>query len=409
MKTQRGCTNKYLLVAALLLAGLVPIADAGALDEEAVLNTFRDSYAWLSSAAMHISNEGESIKQESEDGKGDEQTLRHYSDVKFFIDDVKGWHASQDSRSIDVATGKVARYEGGSLQQFSWDNGIFKEAGNWAVQYRYDVVGGHYVTLDTKLDGNAAVQASFGRTAVVTGHSLSFSHLRIPELLESYPFQVSDGELDGVASCIVESDTEYGQMKLWLSPTENYSLQKAVFIKEYGKSLSWRGDKVYGKDYQGTVNVQELRVLKKEARGAFFIPVEVEELTYDDIGDEKRNVWKSLTTVSNVVLNPDFAAMKGFVLQVPQDSTISIRNHSENRTDTLLPTTSWKASWKEGKPAFHLEDEDLQTRGQLFLSTIEIKKTPFVDKALRWMNKKLKKTGTGMGNIKNRFIRFFRS
>lgn len=389
--------RKYTVAALAVLCFLIAPA-VRALDEEAILAAFRDSYGWLGSAAMHISSVGEKIVPEGKNDTETRQKLRGYEDVNFFIDDAKGWHASWDSRTIDVATGKVARSESGSLRQFSRESGLFKEAGNWAVEYGYDEEGGRYLDLDPKLDGRASLDASFGCTAVVTGHSLSLSHLRIPELLESYAFQVSDGELGGAASCIVESDTEYGQIKLWLSPTENYSLQKAVFSKEYGKDLGWRGDKVFAKDYQGTIPshyVQEIHVLKKEARGAYYIPAEVEVLTYSETGGTMRDGWKERITVSDVILNPDFAALKGFVLHVPQESCIGITN----RSDMLFHT----ASWKEGKPAFHLEDEDLRTRGQLFLSTIEITKTSFVDKALRWLNNKLRKQDTGMYYLKNAF------
>ncbi|NLN93445.1 MAG: hypothetical protein GX130_09085 [Candidatus Hydrogenedens sp.] len=398
MKTRMQDQRLTITAAACLVFGLVFSLPCWSLDAEEILTAFRDSYKWMDNVAMKVEVVQESLSTEkwkkpvSGDDLYNDKIRSLYStghtEIDFYRSEEKGWRKVGNFYGVDQLTGKQARNNDGSLHGWPINEGYFKAAGDVFMDLSFYDRGRASLSLEPFTEKRRLVKERHCETAFLLGNFFPFSPELLPDLLSPDMVKISEDSLDGEASCLVEVQSDYGHIQLWLSPEQNYCMQQVILTKEMGRDLNWYGDGIYGEDYEGTVriaNVQATRVLRTGEIEGCFVPLEIERKTLDSKdGDlEARN--QSTITLSNIRLNPDFEALEAFELTVYDDASISIRDWGRRRYSDAI--------WENGKPVFDIEDKELEARSQEFLKTVTVKKTTRFTKMRRWASRTSSKIG----------------
>lgn len=396
MRKRRLQGQHYIAAGTLLVLFSLVALPSPALEVEEILQAFRDSYGWLENVAMQLEWEKESLSPDKWEkpvsDKDMENTqirsLYKTSHIKtdFFLSQEKGWHDIGEHYYMDQLTGRVARNTEGSPDRWSFNNGHFKEAGDFFVDYQFDEGGKSWLSAEVYTDIMAFRR---GAGALLEGRNVSFSMKRLPDLLTPENVEMSEESLDGEACCFIEAQCDYGHIQLWLSPEHNYCMRQVILTKEFRKDLDWSGEKIYREDYQGTVvakDVYATRIRKWSQMDGYFVPLVIEGQWLVSLDDEMEAQTQSTTKLSKIRLNPDFDALKAFQLDIYNDTYISITDKDKEKR--------YSADWEDEKPFFQIKDKEFAERAELFLETLTVRKVSTFTKMKRWTKRAGSKIGS---------------
>ncbi|NLN93443.1 MAG: hypothetical protein GX130_09075 [Candidatus Hydrogenedens sp.] len=402
MNERRLQGQHFIAMGTLLVLSLILPLPAQALEVEEVLQAFRDSYGWLDNVAMKIEWESESLSpdkwKKSVSDKDMENTqirsLYETSHIKtdFFWSQEKGWHDIGEHYYMDQLTGRVARNTEGRPDRWSFNNGHFKEAGDFYVDYQFDEGDISWLSAEVYTD---IMAFRGGAGALLEGRNVSFSLKRLTDLLTPDNVAISEETLDGEASCFIEAQCDYGHIELWLSPEHNYAMQQVILTKEFRKDLDWRGEKIYREDYQGTVvakNIYATRIRKWSQMDGYFVPLVIEEQWLVSLDDEIEAKSQSTTKLSKIRLNPDFDALKAFQLDIYNDTYIDITDRETG--------DRCRVTWEDDKPVFKSDNKELAERAELFLETLTVRKVSTFTKMKRWTKRAGSKIGSFVSSMR---------
>jgi hypothetical protein len=132
--------------------------------------------------------------------------------------------------------------------------------------------------------------------------------------------QESPENINGISCHVVEAKTEYGEVKAWIAPEKGYAAVKWSMQKR-------RGDR-FDDDLTTVDSVfVEFAADDLQEVDGFWI-TKVGHLTYRvDVPDEgkvRTNISRVKFNVSNVTVNPDFAALKAFTIDFPEGTRVSV-------------------------------------------------------------------------------------
>jgi len=367
MKTTLSMKGIGILVFALMVLS-VPASFAADYDAESVLQAYRDSYNWLNSATMKVQSASESLdrpvltKDEAkrlrleENSKYYWEQTREETEATFHSNGRDRWQYIGDHSTIDLHTGKVLINQYGK-DMYHIEQLVSPELGFYAFQWCGPLSEWGSVEFRELDDFSYNSRSREHRELLpAVGYFEEFRDQRIPDMLTTENMTLRDEVANGKHYCIVEATVPNGAVTLWLDPDLNFALHRSIALWEFAREQSLADESLPPlppRPYQAGY-VTETTILKHEMMDGYSIPLEAEVLTYSKYGDTTRYRTKRKIVLSDVQLNPDFAALHAFVLTVAEGTRVGFTYPSipdDNRVYRIGST------WEKGKVVFKSEED----------------------------------------------------
>jgi hypothetical protein len=339
-------TSIYNISFLCILVFLVPLSalSAQSPDPESILEEFRDSFNWIDTTAMHIefSVWGGSSPDEAE-----------VYNFDCYIDGDRNFRTTGTRQRVNPHTGKLSIQPHGGVLDEQYQTFLSTEdSGNLYLLHtarkndddlRVWEVGDEGIRLEQSL-------------AVISGYAIGFSRQALYDLLTPDAVTIREEINEGVRSCVLEAITDQGSMEFWLSPDQNYVLQKCILTKEAGKDFDAKGSEIYEEVdfYSGEAikrNIIEITVSETQSVDGRFIPRHMEYLYREEFADDGVYEHYHNLVISEVDLSPDFEALGAFNFVVPAGTSAYFRK----KDGTVLSGFTWE----DGKLVADMDADDL--------------------------------------------------
>ena len=152
----------------------------------------------------------------------------------------------------------------------------------------------------------------------VLGRMGGNGHLNISEFLISANDLTVRPDMqivNGLKCYVLEGTTRYGKAIAWIAPDKGYSPAKWT-IQKGPKDLL--GDKPIGVN-----RITEFEVIEFEQQGKSFIPKQAKSNDNVSLPDGTKDAGQVLYEISEIQLNPDFAAQRAFKVNLPEGTRVA--------------------------------------------------------------------------------------
>jgi hypothetical protein len=317
-------------------------------DPESILEEFRNSFNWIDTAAMHI--------EFSTLGGASPDKAEVY-DFDCYIDGDHNFRTTGTRQRVNPHTGKLSIQPNGGVVDEQYQTFLSTEdSGNLYLLHtaisrddgrmddlRVWEVGDEGIPLEQSL-------------AVISGYAIGFSRQALYDLLTPDAVTIREEINEGVRSCVLEAITDQGSIEIWLSPDQNYVLQKCILTKEAGKDFDARGSEIYGgvDFFSGETikrNIIEITVSEIQSVDGRFVPRHMKYLYREDLADDSIYEHYHNLVISEVDLSPDFEALGAFNFVVPAGTSAYFRK----KDGTVLSGFTWE----DGKLVVDMDADDL--------------------------------------------------
>jgi hypothetical protein len=171
-----------------------------------------------------------------------------------------------------------------------------------------------------------------GNGAPLWGRIFGNDHKSVADLLaESDDLKMSQETLDNTPCYVLKGTTRYGKVSAWIAPQKGYSALKWMIEK---KKPNLFGDKPTSAESWIAV-FDSVRFQEINGR---FVPVAGVFTLGDSYPDGQRYSTREQFTISDIQLNPDFASMSAFKIDLPN----GMRVYSPDAPGILY-------KWKDGE------------------------------------------------------------
>lgn len=338
-----------LAVMALCTVFLQPSLQAEAPDMESILKAFRESLDWPEKIAVEITSSS---------------MTDHYYPGKLITGTGKTWYDSADrfrvsaqSRVVDPHTGEI-HMEDSEPQEF-WSDALWIPEMKGVFILVMGAAEPHTVHL---VDYSSEVNRRPYNPDFINFfqglYSISGKYLQNDVTVDRIS-KVEAGELEGQASVIIEAELPDGYLTLWLSPEEDYTMQKWRMVTEVGKHVEADGvEQPSHAEKTGAAterSITEYTFYDRQIVEGFNVPLEMKELYWIEYGDEKEIISEVTSRLTDIQFNPDFDALG--VFEMPDYSHIEDIYLSKRGRGSIR-----NLEWNEGNFRVKIPEMDIEKK-----------------------------------------------
>ncbi|NLN92754.1 MAG: hypothetical protein GX130_05505 [Candidatus Hydrogenedens sp.] len=352
------------ILAALAGFFIMPAAlSAGEPDPESILNSFRDSFNWMNDVAMHI---------ESFTRVGSSPDEAEVFDFDCYIDGDRNFRTVGTRQDRNLRTGELTVFSHGGVLDEQFQK-FFSRENTGGLYLQHSAISDDrgredYLKVWEAGEDRVRLEQTLGHPfAIFSGYATGFSTQPLYDLLTPDAVTMREEINDGVRSCVLEATIAQGSVEIWLSPDQNYTLQKCILIKEAGKDFDAKGSEIYGGvDFfsEETIkrNIIEITVSETQSVDGRFIPRHIEYLYREDLVDDGVFEMFRNAVISEVDLSPDFEALGAFHFVVPEDTSVDFIKKDGTELSGF--------KWEDGKLIAPMDEQSVDTKLQEGLAAI---------------------------------------